>query len=258
MKTAPFTLYPAIDLKDGACVRLRRGAMEDATVYGHDAAAQALAWQAAGCEWLHVVDLNGAFAGRPVNASAVEAILRVVSVPVQLGGGIRSMGAIEGWLAAGVARVILGSAAVKSPALVRDAARAFPGRIAVGIDARGGRVATEGWAETSDVEAADLARRFEDAGVAAIIYTDIARDGMLGGVDIDGTLAIARAVRLPVIASGGIGGPDDLRAIAMAASNEAGARISGVIVGRALYDGRLDLRAALGLLRPMEAGGRDL
>lgn len=250
-----FTLYPAIDLKDGACVRLRRGEMSEATVYGSDAAAQALTWQEAGAEWLHVVDLNGALAGRAVNASAVEAILQVVSVPVQLGGGIRSMGAIDAWITAGVSRVILGSAAVKSPGLMAEAARAFPGRIAVGIDARAGQVATDGWVETTGMQALDLARRAEDAGISALIYTDIARDGMLSGVNIAETLALARAVRLPVIASGGIGSDEDLRTLARAAAAEPSARLTGVIVGRALYDGRVDLRAALLMLRGATEGG---
>ena len=199
------TLYPAIDLKDGACVRLKRGAMDQATVYSADPAAQARAWQDAGFAWLHVVDLNGAFAGRAVNAAAVGAILGAARVPVQLGGGIRDMAAIEAWLAAGVRRVILGSAAVKTPELVRAACRAFPGRVAVGIDAREGFVATEGWAETSTLSALDLARRFEDAGVAAIIYTDIARDGMLSGLNLAQTAELARHVAIPVIASGGVG-----------------------------------------------------
>ncbi len=201
-------LYPAIDLKDGACVRLRRGDMDQATIYSDDPAAQARAWQEAGCEWLHVVDLNGAFAGKPVNASAVAAILAAARVPVQLGGGIRDMAGIARWLEAGIARVILGSAAVKNPALVRDACRDFPGRIAVGIDARDGIVATEGWAESSGIAALDLALRFEDSGVSAIIYTDIGRDGMLAGLNLDATVALADRLRTPVIASGGVGSID--------------------------------------------------
>jgi phosphoribosylformimino-5-aminoimidazole carboxamide ribotide isomerase len=239
------TLYPAIDLKDGKIVRLRRGDMGDATTYGTDPAAQARAWQDAGCAWLHVVDLNGAFAGRPVNGEAVAAILAAVTIPVQLGGGLRSRADIEHWLQAGIPRVILGSAAVKNPALVREAARAHPGRIAVGIDARDGMVATEGWAETSTLPAADLAARFEQDGVAAIIYTDIARDGMLTGVNIEATLALAARVATPVIASGGIGGAEDLRAL----RDQAAGRIEGVIVGRALYDGRVDAATALAILQ---------
>jgi phosphoribosylformimino-5-aminoimidazole carboxamide ribotide isomerase len=238
------TIYPAIDLKDGACVRLKRGDMDQATVYSADPAAQARAWQDAGFTWLHVVDLNGAFAGRAVNAAAVAAILAAARVPVQLGGGIRDMAGIDAWLAAGVRRVILGSAAVKTPQLVRDACRTFPGRVAVGIDAREGFVATEGWAETSTLSALDLARRFEDAGVAAIIYTDIARDGMLSGLNLTQTAALARHVTIPVIASGGVGGLDDLAALQNAAS---GTRIEGVIIGRALYDGRIDPAAALAM-----------
>ncbi len=238
------TLYPAIDLKGGQCVRLRRGEMDDATVYSDDPGAQARAWQDAGCRWLHVVDLDGAFAGRSANVSAVEAILAAARVPVQLGGGLRDRAGIERWLAAGVARVILGSAAVKDPALVRAACRAHPGRVAVGVDARDGLVATEGWAETSALEAAELARRFEGAGVAALIYTDIARDGMLSGVNMAATLALARAVALPVIASGGIGSLDHLAAL----RRDGAGAIEGVIVGRALYDGRVDPAAALALL----------
>jgi phosphoribosylformimino-5-aminoimidazole carboxamide ribotide isomerase len=239
------TLYPAIDLKDGACVRLRRGAMDDATVYSDDPGAQARVWQDAGCAWLHVVDLNGAFAGRPVNGAAVAAILAAAAVPVQLGGGIRDLAGIERWLAAGVARVILGSAAAKNPALVLEACRLFPGRIAIGIDARDGMVATEGWAETSTLAAGELARRVEDAGVAAIIYTDIGRDGMLGGLNLDETLALADGISTPVIASGGVGGLADLAALKQVAG---GSRIEGVIVGRALYDGRVALAEALALL----------
>ena len=241
-------LYPAIDLKDGACVRLRRGAMDEATVYSSDPAAQARAWQDAGCEWLHVVDLNGAFAGRSVNGEAVAAILDAARVPVQLGGGIRDMAGVARWLEAGVRRVILGSAAVKTPTLVHEACRAFPGRVAVGIDARDGIVATEGWAESSGVPALDLALRFEDAGVAAVIYTDIGRDGMLEGLDTEATLALAARLQTAVIASGGVGTIEDLRQLRDAARASAG-RVDGVIVGRALYDGRIDLPEALALLR---------
>ncbi len=238
------TIYPAIDLKDGECVRLRRGDMAQATVYSSDPGAQAKAWQDAGFTWLHVVDLNGAFAGRPVNAGAVRAILASTAVPVQLGGGIRDLDGIVAWLDAGVHRVILGSAAAKNPPLVLDACRQFPGRIAVGIDARDGFVATEGWAETSAMPAADLALRFEDAGVSAIIYTDIGRDGMLSGLNLEQTVALAGRVTTPVIASGGVGSLADLMALKQAAS---GSRIEGVIVGRALYDGRVDPRQALRL-----------
>jgi phosphoribosylformimino-5-aminoimidazole carboxamide ribotide isomerase len=236
-------LYPAIDLKNGQCVRLLRGEMEAATVFSDDPAAQAAAFEAAGCDWLHLVDLNGAFAGRPVNAEAVEAILARVSVPAQLGGGLRDMATIEGWLAKGLARVILGTVAVESPDLVREAARAFPGQVAVGIDARDGLVATRGWAEVTEVEATDLARRFEDAGVAAIIYTDIARDGAMQGPNVAATEALARAVTIPVIASGGVSSLADLLAL-----RDTGV-IAGAISGRALYDGAIDLAQALARLR---------
>jgi phosphoribosylformimino-5-aminoimidazole carboxamide ribotide isomerase len=235
-------LYPAIDLKDGQCVRLLRGEMASATVFGTDPAAQARAFEAAGCRWLHLVDLNGAFEGRPVNAAAVEAVLAAVTVPVQLGGGIRDRGTLEGWLERGVARVILGTVALRQPELVRVAARAHPGRVAVGIDARGGRVAVEGWAETTAVLAPDLARRFEDAGVAAIVYTDIDRDGALEGPNVAATAALARAVTIPVIASGGIASLDDLRAL------KATGVIAGAISGRALYEGRIEVAAAVRLL----------
>lgn len=236
-------LLPAIDLKDGACVRLLRGDMTAATVYGEDPAAQAAAFAAAGCAWLHVVDLDGAFAGRPENAAAVEAILAAVDVPVQLGGGIRDRAGVERWLEAGVARVILGTAAVEDPALVREVAAAHPGRIAVGIDARGGRVATRGWAQETGAEATALARAYEDAGIAAIVYTDIDRDGAMGGPNVSATAALARAVDVPVIASGGISSLADLSAL-----REAGG-IAGAITGRALYDGAIDLRDALAALR---------
>jgi phosphoribosylformimino-5-aminoimidazole carboxamide ribotide isomerase len=245
---AALTLYPAIDLKDGACVRLRRGEMDQATVYSKDPGAQALAWETAGCRWLHVVDLNGAFAGRPVNADAVAQILSNVTVPVQLGGGIRNMEGIERWLLAGVRRVILGSAAAKNPLLVKEACRAFPGRIAVGIDARDGYVATQGWAETSTIRALELALRFEDAGAAAIIYTDIGRDGMLSGLNLEQTLDLAFQISTPVIASGGVSSLEDLAELKQAASQDGAGLIDGVIVGRALYDGRIRLAEALALL----------
>ncbi len=239
------TLYPAIDLKDGACVRLRRGEMAEATVYSADPAAQARAWQDAGCRWLHVVDLNGAFAGESRNAAAVAAILAAASVPVQLGGGLRDMAAVTRWLEAGVSRVILGSAAVKNPELVRSACRAYPGRVAVGIDARDGLVATEGWAQTSSMTALELGLRFEDAGVAAIIFTDIGRDGMLGGLAVAQTMALAQRLTTPVIASGGVGSLADLAELKAA---DPDGRLDGVIVGRALYDGRVDAAAALAML----------
>ncbi|MCR9115204.1 MAG: 1-(5-phosphoribosyl)-5-[(5-phosphoribosylamino)methylideneamino]imidazole-4-carboxamide isomerase [Rhodobacteraceae bacterium] len=237
-------LYPAIDLKDGQAVRLYKGAMDQATVFNDDPAAQAMEFVEAGCEWLHLVDLNGAFAGEPVNAAPVEAILKRTRVPAQLGGGIRDMATIERWLSRGLARVILGTVAVENPALVREAARAFPGQVAVGIDARNGRVATKGWAEETDVLATDLARSFEDAGVAAIIYTDINRDGAMQGPNIEETAALAHAVSIPVIASGGVSSLDDLIAL-----KTCGASLNGAISGRALYDGAIDLKAALAALR---------
>ncbi|WP_138933618.1 1-(5-phosphoribosyl)-5-[(5-phosphoribosylamino)methylideneamino]imidazole-4-carboxamide isomerase [Roseovarius arcticus] len=233
-------LYPAIDLKDGQAVRLLRGEMDAATVFNDDPAAQAEAFVAAGCEWLHLVDLNGAFAGTPVNAAPVEEILKRCKVPAQLGGGIRDMATIEGWLSKGLQRVILGTVAVENPALVREAARAFPGQVAVGIDARNGRVATKGWAEETEVMVTDLARSFEDAGVAAIIYTDIERDGAMQGPNIEATAALANAVSIPVIASGGVSSLADLIAL-----RDCGAKLNGAISGRALYDGALDLREAL-------------
>ncbi len=240
----PLTLYPAIDLKDGQCVRLRRGEMDQATVYADDPGAQARAWQDAGFAWLHVVDLNGAFAGKPVNAEAVRSILAAVTIPVQLGGGIRDIAGIAAWLDAGIRRVILGSAAAKNPSLVLEACQAFPGRIVVGIDARDGFVATEGWAETSTMAAAELGLRFEDAGVSAIIYTDIGRDGMLTGLSLDQTVALSQRLTTPIIASGGVGSLMHLAALKVVAQNT---RIEGVIVGRALYDGRVDPAASLAL-----------
>ena len=236
-------LYPAIDLKDGNAVRLVHGEMGSATVFNDDPAAQARAFVEAGCEWLHLVDLNGAFAGEPVNAAPVEAILAACPVPAQLGGGIRDMATIERWIDKGLARVILGTVAVENPALVREAARAFPGHVAVGIDARAGKVATKGWAEETNVDATDLAKSFEDAGVSAIIYTDILRDGAMKGPNIDATEALARAVSIPVIASGGVSSLADLIAL-----RDTGI-ISGAISGRALYDGAIDLAAALKALK---------
>jgi phosphoribosylformimino-5-aminoimidazole carboxamide ribotide isomerase len=232
-------LYPAIDLKDGQCVRLLRGDMAAATVFGNDPAAQARLFQDAGCAWVHLVDLNGAFAGTPVNAGAVRAILANISVPAQLGGGIRDMATIEMWLSNGIARVILGTVAVENPDLVRDAARRFPGQIAVGIDARKGMVATKGWAHETDIDATDLAKQFQDAGVAAIIYTDIDRDGAMGGPNIMATQSLARAVSIPVIASGGVSSLEDLRAL------KSTGVIAGAISGRALYDGTIDLTQAI-------------
>ena len=236
-------LYPAIDLKDGQCVRLLKGEMSEATVFNDNPAAQAKAFEDAGAEWVHLVDLNGAFAGRPVNADAVEAILSALSVPAQLGGGIRDMATIEGWLDKGLSRVILGTVAVENPDLVREAAKAFPGKIAVGLDARNGMVATRGWAEETDMQVTDLARAFEDAGIAAIIYTDIDRDGAMGGPNVAATEALARAVQVPVIASGGVSSMDDLVRL-----RDTGV-IAGAISGRALYDGAIDLNAALAALK---------
>jgi len=237
-------LYPAIDLKDGQAVRLVHGEMERVTVFNDDPAAQAMAFVEAGCEWLHLVDLNGAFAGEPVNAAPVEAILERCDVPAQLGGGIRDMATIERWLSKGLARVILGTVAVENPELVREAAKAFPGQVAVGIDARNGRVATKGWAEETDVMVTDLARSFEDAGVAAIIYTDINRDGAMKGPNTEATAALANAVSIPVIASGGVSSIEDLLAL-----RDCGAPLDGAISGRALYDGAIDLGKALSILK---------
>ena len=237
-------LYPAIDLKDGQAVRLFKGEMAQATVFNDDPAAQAEDFVRAGCEWLHLVDLNGAFAGTPVNATPVEAILERCKVPAQLGGGIRDMATIERWLSRGLARVILGTVAVENPALVREAARTFPGQVAVGIDARKGRVATKGWAEETDVLATDLAKSFEDAGVAAIIYTDINRDGAMQGPNVAETAALANAVSIPVIASGGVSSIADLEAL-----KSCGAPLNGAISGRALYDGAIDLAEALAVMR---------
>jgi phosphoribosylformimino-5-aminoimidazole carboxamide ribotide isomerase len=242
-------LFPAIDLKNGEAVRLEQGDMARATVFHLDPGGQARAFAAQGFEYLHIVDLDGAFAGRPMNAAAVERILAAVKIPVQLGGGIRDRAGIESWLAKGVTRVIIGTAAVRDPALVKAAAKEFPGRIAVGLDARDGAVAVEGWAETSKLSALDIARRFEDAGVAAIIYTDIARDGMLRGLNLDATIALADAVSIPVIASGGLASIEDLRALLAPRAQ----KLEGAVVGRALYDGRLDAAAALQLVRAARA-----
>lgn len=236
-------LYPAIDLKDGQAVRLVRGEMDQATVFNDNPAAQAQAFVDAGCEWLHLVDLNGAFAGTPVNAAPVEAILKACDVPAQLGGGIRDMATIAAWIEKGLARVILGTVAVENPTLVRDAAREFPGHIAVGIDARNGMVATKGWATETDVQATELAKSFEDAGVSAIIYTDINRDGAMQGPNIDATAALARSVSIPVIASGGVSSLADLIAL-----RDCGVALNGAISGRALYDGAIDLGEALTIL----------
>ncbi|WP_210496274.1 1-(5-phosphoribosyl)-5-[(5-phosphoribosylamino)methylideneamino]imidazole-4-carboxamide isomerase [Microvirga antarctica] len=245
---APVILYPAIDLKDGRCVRLIQGDMDQATVFNDDPAAQAASFEAQGFSWLHVVDLDGAFAGKPMNAAAVEGILKRIAIPVQLGGGIRDMKTVDGWIAKGVSRVIIGTAAVRDPAFVREAARLYPGKVAVGIDAKDGLVAVEGWAQTSTLTAEDLGRRFEDAGVCAIIYTDIARDGILKGLNIPMTLALARAVKIPVIASGGLASMADIERLTQPDC----AILGGAISGRALYDGRIDPDQALALLRSVK------
>jgi phosphoribosylformimino-5-aminoimidazole carboxamide ribotide isomerase len=242
--TPSMILFPAIDLKDGRCVRLARGEMAAATVFNDSPPAQARSFQAQGFRYLHVVDLNGAFAGKPVNGEAVQAILAAVDIPIQLGGGIRDLATIERWLEAGIRRVILGTAALRDPALVRDACRMFPGRVAVGVDARDGKVAVAGWAETSTLTALEMARRYEDAGVAAIVHTDIDRDGILKGLNLAATAELARATAVPVIASGGLAGIEDVKALLRPEH----ARLEGAIAGRALYDGRLDPRQALALL----------
>ncbi len=242
-------LFPAIDLKNGLAVRLEQGDMARATVFNRDPAEQARIFAAQGFQYLHLVDLDGAFAGRPMNAAAVERILAAVQIPVQLGGGIRDRATIEAWLGKGVTRVIIGTAAVRDPALVKEAAGAFPGRIVVGLDARDGKVAVEGWAATAELSALELARRFEDAGVAAIVYTEVARDGMLKGLNLDATVALADAVSIPVIASGGLASIDDVRALLAARAQ----KLAGAIVGRALYDGRLDAAEALNLIRTARA-----
>lgn len=240
-------LFPAIDLKDGQCVRLKQGAMDQATIFNDDPAAQARAFEDQGFKYLHIVDLNGAFEGRPVNGAAVDAILDAVSIPVQLGGGIRDMDTIAMWLAKGISRVILGTVAIKDPQLVIAACEEHPGQVAVGVDARDGTVAVEGWAETTDLTALDLAKRFENAGVAAIIYTDIDRDGILQGLNLEATMELARAVSVPVIASGGLASIDDIRQLAQPEH----AILEGAIAGRALYDGRIDAREALAILSKM-------
>ena len=238
-------LFPAIDIKNGEAVRLEQGDMRRATVFNRDPAAQARAFEQAGFEWLHLVDLDGAFAGKPMNARAVAAILKAIKIPVQLGGGIRNLETVEKWLAAGIARVIIGTAAVRDPEFVKAAARKFPGKIAVGIDARAGKVAVSGWIEETQLEAAELARLFEDGGVAAIVYTDVERDGMMRGLNLDATLALAESVAIPVIASGGLASIDDVRALLQPRAR----KLAGAIAGRALYDGRLDAAAALELIR---------
>lgn len=242
-------LFPAIDLKNGQCVRLEQGDMARATVFNLDPAAQAQSFAAQGFEYLHVVDLDGAFAGKPMNAQAVEAMLKVIKMPVQLGGGIRDLATVEAWLAKGITRVIIGTAAVRDPVFVREAAKKYPGRVAVGLDARDGKVAVEGWAETSTVTALEIAQRFEDAGVAAIIFTDIARDGLLKGLNLDATIALADSISIPVIASGGLASIDDIKAMLSPRAK----KLAGAIAGRALYDGRVDPTEALALIRSARA-----
>ena len=242
-------LFPAIDLKNGQCVRLEQGDMARATVFNLDPAAQARSFAEQGFEYLHVVDLDGAFAGKPMNAQAVDAMLKAVTMPVQLGGGIRDLKTVEAWLGKGVARVIIGTAAVRDPDLVKGAAKRFPGQVAVGLDARDGKVAVEGWAESSEITVLDIAHRFEDAGVAAIIFTDIARDGLLKGLNLDATIALADQISIPVIASGGLAGIDDITAMLAPRAK----KLAGAIAGRALYDGRLDSAAALALVRGARA-----
>jgi phosphoribosylformimino-5-aminoimidazole carboxamide ribotide isomerase len=242
-------LFPAIDLKDGQCVRLKLGDMQQATVFNDDPAEQARTFEQQGFEYLHVVDLNGAFAGESVNGAAVDAILKAVKFPVQLGGGIRTLEHVENWLSRGVSRVILGTVAVRDPALVKEAADKFPGRVAVGIDARGGKVAVEGWAATSELTTIEMAKRFEGAGVAAIIYTDIDRDGVLAGINWDSTFALARSTMIPIIASGGLASMDDIRILATPKAQV----LEGAISGRALYDGRIDPRLALDVLKGVAA-----
>ncbi len=241
-------LFPAIDLKEGLAVRLEQGDMARATVFHRDPAAQARAFEQQGFDYLHIVDLDGAFAGKPVNAAAVERILESIGIPVQLGGGVRDMAIIEAWLGKGVTRVIIGTAAVRNPALVKEAAKEFAGRVAVALDARNGKVAVEGWAQTSELSALEIARRFEDIGVAAIIYTDIARDGLLKGLNLDATIALAEAISIPVIASGGLASIEDIKALLKPRAK----KLEGAIAGRALYDGRLDAAVALKLIRDAE------
>lgn len=242
-------LFPAIDLKEGRCVRLVQGDMEQATIFNDDPSAQAAEFESQGFEWLHIVDLDGAFAGKPVNADAVRSVVNRITMPIQLGGGIRDMKTVEGWLSAGITRVIIGTAAVKDPAFVREAARLFPGQVAVGIDAKNGLVAVDGWAKLSEMTAGDLGQRFQDAGVAAIVYTDIARDGLLKGLNIEATLALAHLLTIPVIASGGLASLDDIERLTQPDC----AKLEGAITGRALYDGRLDPREALALIRSRKA-----
>ncbi len=246
-------LFPAIDLKEGLAVRLEQGDMARATVFHRDPAALARAFEVQGFEYLHIVDLDGAFAGKPVNADAVDRILETIGIPVQLGGGVRDTATVEAWLGKGVDRVIIGTAAVRDPPFVKQAARDYPGRIAVGLDARDGKVAVQGWAETSELSVLDIARRFEDVGVAAIVYTDIARDGMLKGLNLDATIALATAVSIPVIASGGLASIDDIKALLSPRAK----KLEGAIAGRALYDGRLDAAEALKLIRDAKKAGAN-